>query len=185
VLSDVQLQIERADGAGQTAPEVDFRGVLSEYGPALARLAANYEAVDSRREELMQEIALAIWRALPRFRGDCSVRTFIYRIAHNRGLEHAWRRPPIHQAIDSLPESAHPPDPGPLPEQAAAERDQRSLLMRAVHSLPLPHRQVVMLMLEDLSAAEIGEILGISENNVAVRLNRARAALKQALGDHR
>ena len=49
-------------------------------------LAFSYEAVASVREELVQEIALAIWQALPRFRGECSERTFVFRIAHNRGL---------------------------------------------------------------------------------------------------
>jgi RNA polymerase sigma factor (sigma-70 family) len=54
--------------------------------------------------------------------------------------------------------------------------------MSAIQSLPLAHRQIIVLMLEDLSHAEIAEVLGITENNVAVRLNRARNALKNAMG---
>ena len=60
---------------------------------------------------------------------------------------------------------------------------QRNSLGAAVQRLPLAYRETVMLMLEDLSHAEIAEILGISESNVAVRLNRARKALKDALGE--
>ncbi len=84
--------------------EDQFGRILREYGPALARLAFGYERVASVREELMQEIALAIWQALPHFRGECSERTFVYRIGHNRGLTHAYRRRPAHQPLDELPQ---------------------------------------------------------------------------------
>jgi len=54
--------------------------------------------------------------------------------------------------------------------------------MSAIQTLPVTHRQIIVLMLEGLSYAEIGEVLGITENNVAVRLTRARKALKDAMG---
>jgi RNA polymerase sigma-70 factor (ECF subfamily) len=53
--------------------------------------------------------------------------------------------------------------------------------MLAIQTLPVSHRQMILLILEDLSHAEMAEILGITEGNVAVRLNRARKALKEAL----
>jgi RNA polymerase sigma-70 factor (ECF subfamily) len=155
---------------------------LREYGPALSRLTASYEPVITLREDLLQEIALAIWRALPRFRGECSERTFIYRIAHNQGLSHAWRRHPVQQPLDEIPESRQPVDPRPHPEEQTAQRHQQTQLVAAIQSLRVAYRQIITLVLEDLSHAEIAEVLGISENNVAVRLNRARGALKAALG---
>jgi RNA polymerase sigma-70 factor (ECF subfamily) len=162
--------------------EMQFNHILREHGPAISRLASSYEAVASSREELVQDIGLAIWQALPHFRGECSERTFIFRIAHNRGLSHAWRRRPAHQPLDDLEESEQPMDPRPLPEDKAAETHQRERLMSAIHRLPATHRQMIALMLEDFSHAEMAEVLGISENNVAVRLNRARRALKDLLG---
>ena len=84
--------------------------------------------------------------------------------------------------LDELEEKDEPADPRPDPNEQAAQMRQRARLMSAVQSLPLAHRQIIVLMLEDLSHAEIGEVLGITENNVAVRLNRARNALKNALG---
>lgn len=166
----------------RSALEEQFDRIMQEYGPAVSRLASSYETVASRREELVQEIALAIWQALPHFRGDCSTRTFVYRIAHNRGLSHAWKRQPAHQPLDELQESSEPSDPRPHPEEQAAQNRQRAKLMSAIRSLPVTHRQMIMLMLEELSHAEIAGVLGITENNVAVRLNRARKALKEALG---
>jgi RNA polymerase sigma-70 factor (ECF subfamily) len=159
-----------------------FNRILREHGPALSRLASSYEAVASTHEELVQDIALAIWQALPHFRGECSERTFIFRIAHNRALSHAWKRRPAHQPLDDLEESEQPVDPRPLPEDRAAETHQRERLMAAIHRLPATHRQMIALLLEDFSYAEMAEVLGISENNVAVRLNRARKALKDLLG---
>jgi RNA polymerase sigma-70 factor (ECF subfamily) len=172
--------IARAEVA--TALVQDFDRIMNEYGQALSRLAASYEPVPSQREDLLQEIVLAIWRALPRFRGECSERTFIYRIAHNRGLSYAWHRHPIHQPLDELEAVDEPVDPRPHPEEQTAQRHQKKQLLDAVQTLPMAYRQIVMLLLEDLSQAEIAEVLGITENNVAVRLNRARKALKQALG---
>jgi RNA polymerase sigma-70 factor (ECF subfamily) len=162
--------------------EKQFDRILREQGPAISRLAYSYEASVGAREELVQDIALAIWQALPHFRGECSERTFIFRIAHNRGLTHPSRRRPIYQPLDDLTESDQPVDPRPHPEEHAAQTDERARLMSAIQSLPVSHRQIIVLMLEDISYAEMAEVLGITENNVAVRLNRARKALKDAMG---
>jgi RNA polymerase sigma-70 factor (ECF subfamily) len=158
-----------------------FDRILREYGPALARVACGYEKVASAREDLTQEIALAIWQALPHFRGECSERTFVYRIAHNRCLTHVYRRQPAHEPLDELPPVLEPLDPRPLPEEQVAMAHERDRLRSAIQHLPMVHRQVIMLILEGLSHAEIAEVLGITENNVGVRLNRARKALREAL----
>ncbi|MGA9630899.1 MAG: RNA polymerase sigma factor [Candidatus Acidiferrales bacterium] len=163
-------------------PDERFSRILREYGPALSRLAFGYERVQGVREELMQEISLAIWQALPHFRGECSERTFVYRIGHNRGLTHACRRRPEHEPLDDLPQRLEPVDRKPHPDAEIAKTQERDRLRMAIHGLPLAYRQVVMLMLEELSQAEIAEVLGLTESNVAVRLNRARKALKDALG---
>ena len=163
--------------------EAQFDRILSEHGAAISRLAFGYETVASVREELVQDIALAIWQALAQFRGECSERTFVYRIAHNRGLSHVWKRRPAAQPLEEIEESDQPIDPRPHPEEQASRTDQRARLMSAIQSLPVAHRQMIVLMLEGLSHAQMAEVLGIRENNVAVRLNRARNMLKDALGE--
>ena len=87
--------------------------------------------------------------------------------------------------MEELDESDQPVDPRPHPEQQAAQNNQRTRLMMAIQSLPVIHRQMVVLMLEDLSNAEMAEVMGITENNLAVRLTRARKMLKDALGERR
>jgi RNA polymerase sigma-70 factor (ECF subfamily) len=142
-------------------------------------LVASYETQVHVREDLLQDIRLALWTALPGFRGECSLRTFIYRIAHNRGLSHAYGR------RRRLPEADEPGeiiDPKSDPESSAIENARQARLARAVRSLPLAYRQVITMTLESLPHVEIALVLGISENNVAVRLNRARILLREKLG---
>jgi len=165
--------------AASAVLENRYDRILREYGPALRRVASSYESDAGKREDLAQEIAVAIWLALPRFRGECSERTFVYRIAHNRGLTHAWRRGPSMSAIE---EASHVPSSMPSPEALASVRERHERLAAALRTLPLLYREVLTLTLEELSHAEIAEVLGISESNVAVRLNRARKALREALG---
>src|SRR3984885_5363144 len=163
--------------------EAQFDRILSEHGAAISRLAFGYEKVARARGEVVQDIALAIWQALALFRGECSERTFVYRIAHNRGLSHVWKRRPPHQPLDDIEESDQPIDPRLHPEEQVAQADRRTRLTSAIQSLPVTHRQMIVLILEGLSHAQMAEVPGITENNVAVRLNRARNMLKGALGE--
>lgn len=156
-----------------------FERIVAQFGKPIWRLTAGYQAQRADREDLYQEILVALWRALPRFRGDCSERTFVYRVAHNRGITHRARA--RHRAGRSLGEIGHRPDPRPGPEAAAMAADRRERLMEAIRQLPLPRRQVVMLSLEDLRQREIADTLGITENNVAVRLARARSDLRRLM----
>ena len=160
--------------------ERDFDHVLAEFGPALRRLAGSYETDPGRRDDLAQEIAIALWRALPRFRGECSLRTFVYRVAHNRALTHVWRRG--RAATTDVAEAEQVIDPAESVESRVARVQRRDRLDVAIRTLPIVHRQVLTLALEDLSHTEIAGVLGIRENAVAVRLTRARQALREALG---
>lgn len=161
--------------------ETEYEQLWRDHGASLARLASSYELNAHAREDLLQEIRLAIWVALPQFRGESSLRTFLFRIAHNRALTHVWRRKRILAAED--PEETVDTRNGP--EAAAIEALNCSRLMIAIRQLPLPFRQVITLSLEDLSHADIASVLGISENNVAVRMNRARKLLREKLSESR
>ena len=157
-----------------------FDTLLDEYGGLLSRIAASYEADPSLREDLLQDMALALWRAAPTWRGDASMKTFVVRVAHNRGASHVARRK-RHPRTDVL--TADLPDPGNSPETYAQLTLQSEQLQNAVRTLPLNLRQTVTLALEGFGHQEIADTLGTSVNNVAVRLNMARKALKTVLGE--
>jgi RNA polymerase sigma factor (sigma-70 family) len=153
--------------------------LLSEFGPGLVRLAGSYEAVPQAREDLLQDIRAALWVALPKFRSEASLRTFVYRIAHNRALTHVWRRKQTgaHDPIDDLELI----DQLPGPEARAIESASHDRLLQVIRGLPLSAKQVITLALEDMSNGEMAAILGVTENNVAVRLSRARVILRARL----
>src|SRR4030095_8654443 len=73
------------------AGEEHFERLMREHGASLVRLASAYERNTASRDDLVQEMALALWRALPAFRGECSERTLVFRIAHNRAVTHVGR----------------------------------------------------------------------------------------------
>lgn len=162
------------------ADSPSFDVVLTQHGAAIARVASAFERNPARRDELVQEILLAVWQALPRYRGDASVKTFVLRIAHNRAVEHVLQhqrelaREPLDEAI---------PDGRANPERQASLQQRSERLLEAVWQLPLVQRELVTLALEGLAHEEIAVVLGISVGNVAVRLSRARKQLLTQLGE--
>jgi RNA polymerase sigma-70 factor (ECF subfamily) len=156
--------------------------LLAEHARSLERIAASYARTLAEREDLLQDFAMALWTALPTFRGDASERTFLLRIAHNRAVTFLSRRAPNQASIEDYDESAEASS-GKNPALAYERKERGSRLLAAARALPLGHRQVLTLLLEGLSHREIAGVLGVTENNVAVRANRARAALRVLLGD--
>ncbi|MFO0546777.1 MAG: sigma-70 family RNA polymerase sigma factor [Polyangiaceae bacterium] len=161
----------------ESVPE--FRRLLETHAGALTRVVRSYARTAAERDDLGQTIALALWQAMPSFRGDASERTFVLRVAHNQALSFLARRRsrPEERELDS-----EAPSRALDPEALAGLSEQVRKVFRAIHALPLGQREVLVLALEGLGHDEIGEVLGISANNVAVRVNRARAELRKQMG---
>ena len=161
---------------GNADRRTTYEDLLRRYFPALRRLARSYAREASAQEDLVQEIALGLWTALPKFRGDASERTWLYRVAHNTAISFVTssKRRAQHE------QSGTPADlPGPAanPESMVIEDQQRARLWAAVQELPLMDRQIVVLHFEGLSAAEIEAVTGLSAGNIATRLTRVRQKL--------
>lgn len=152
-----------------------FDALVAEYAAPIGRLTRVYTAERADQEDLIQEIWLALWQALPRFRGECSQRTFVYRVAHNRAL--TFRSRQSRSATETLGDDVA--DPSPDPATNVSREDLSIRLAAAVRRLPKPYREAIALHLEGLSAAEIATITGTTPGNIAVRLTRARDALRQ------
>jgi RNA polymerase sigma-70 factor (ECF subfamily) len=146
------------------------------------------------REEAMdatQEAFLRAFRALPRFRGEASLRTWLYGITLNvcrnhlgaAARRHHQREEPLTWHDDEGGERARPlGDPAPSPEQEAWAGELRLALERALSALPPDHREVVVLReVQGLDYEEMAAVLGCALGTVRSRLARARAALRQAL----
>jgi RNA polymerase sigma-70 factor (ECF subfamily) len=141
---------------------------METFAGPIRRLCTAYAFSAADREDLFQDIFLAVWRALPGFRGDASVRTWLYRIAHN--VAFTWqtrdrRRQRRETGWDDQIE-------------LVGQMDVRRIaLNRAIASLNPADRTMTLLWLEGLSAAEIEDVTGVKAATVAVRLSRIRKQL--------
>ena len=160
-------------------PQTTLQEIVRDYGSMIRRIALSYESVPDLADELAQEIYLAIWRALPSFRGDAGIRTFLARIATNRAVTHvarAMKAPPSSELNEEVRSTIA------TPEYVAIANDRRAALMAAVQQLPLTYRQPVTLVLEGLSLDEVAQVLGITPNAAAIRMTRAKHLLKDLMG---
>jgi len=162
------------------SPDAALERIIREQGELLDRVAWGYVGNAHDHDDLMQDILLALWRALPRFRGDSSERTFVLRVAHNRGISFSIARRRHATQLTDLDQIS---DPSPLAEEQMIVEQRRLGLFDAIRRLPEHQRQTVMLHLEGLSQREIAQVQGISETNVGVRLTRARKSLRVLLGE--
>ncbi|MEO8113050.1 MAG: sigma-70 family RNA polymerase sigma factor [Phenylobacterium sp.] len=153
------------------------------YGPVLDRLARGYEADADQRRDLVQDIHVALWRSFAGFDGRCSTRTWVYRVAHNTATSHILgrKRQARLTGLDDIAELAGPDDP----EAAAGQSHALSRLTQLIRELKPIDRQVVLLYLEDLDAAAIGEVTGLSAGAVAVKIHRLKAILAKQFHDRR
>lgn len=152
-----------------------FRRVTADCGDLIGRIAHSHEADPSLRRELVQDIFLAVWQALPAFRSESSLKTFVASIALKRSASHVTRRarePAQVELPDDLECGALPPD------AVAIENDRMRQLDESIQRLPLPQREAIVLCFEGFGYAEVASILGISINAATLRCQRAKMALK-------
>lgn len=147
-----------------------------EFGPAIERLAGAYEMNPDHRRDLVQDIHVQLWRSMRTFDGRCSLRTWVYRIAHNVGASHVGRHKRASRGlcgIEELEQLACADDP----ENAAGQRQAMGRLMSLITALKPVDRQVMLLFLEDLDPADIAEITGLTANAIAVKIHRIKGVL--------
>lgn len=154
-----------------------YQEAAATYGAALDRLARAYEADPDKRRDLGQEIHMALWRSFEGWNGRCSLRTWVYRVAHNAATSHVIRqRRAKAQGLVSLEELENLPDRN-ADGFAVGQRQTLDRLLALIQSLKPLDRQVILSYLEGMDAASIGEITGISPGNVATKIHRIKSIL--------
>lgn len=170
---------DRSGAASEALPPSSlFDEVIARHTAMISRIALAYEADPALRRELVQDIMLAIWSGLPRFRNDSSLKTFVAGIAYKRSISHvarAVRRPRAAPLSDDFVSDE------PLPDEIASRNQMKRRLLEVVQTLPLAQKQAIILCLEGFSFKEIGETMGVSTHAAQMRCHRAKAALKTAM----
>ncbi len=153
--------------------EKEFIALLNQHQKIVHKVCNLYMDRHSEREDLFQEITLQAWKAYGSFRGDAKFSTWLYRVALNTAITffRKEKRQPSIFSTDLVPDHA---DEGydPIEEQVKA-------MYAAIGELSKIDKAIVMLYLEDYSYIEIGEMMGITANNVAVKMNRIKTKLKE------
>jgi RNA polymerase sigma-70 factor, ECF subfamily len=152
-----------------------FSQALREFGAPLQRLAHAYEADPEKRRDLSQEIHLQLWRSLEHYDSRCSLRTWIYRVAHNTAASYLIRERRHPAALVTLEELEQ------LPAEPSSTDKTLNLarLAKLIQGLKPLDRQIIVSYLEDLDAASIADITGLSPANVSMRIHRIKRILAQ------
>jgi RNA polymerase sigma-70 factor (ECF subfamily) len=146
----------------------------AEFGPALARLARAYEPDSDQRRDLLQDVNLALWRSFAAYAQQCSLRTWVYRVAHNAAISARLRRRKARLvSLEELADMAGTEDP----EDAVGTARVLARLQVLIRRLTPPDDQVMLLYLEDEDSAAIAEITGLSAGAVATRIHRIKRLL--------
>jgi RNA polymerase sigma factor (sigma-70 family) len=162
--------------SGVSGPDELYLQAAEAFGPALQRLARATEANAERRRDLLQDMHVALWRSFATFDGRCSLKTWVYRVAHNTAASHVdreRRRPSGAVPLESAGELAD----GRSLAADLEQSDALARLMAWIRRLKPPDRQVITLYLEELDAAAIAEITGLTPGAVATRISRLKAQL--------
>lgn len=155
-----------------------FEEVVEVLQPGLARLCRGYEADADERQDLLQEILTAIWRSLPKFEQRSSLRTWVYRIAHNVAATHVVK---AKRRTRPVKDELTPRTQATAGDEALSRQDELAHLFAAMERLTLMDKQLLMLWMEDIPIREIATITGLTHTNVSSRLHRAREQLRKLL----
>ena len=156
-----------------------FEEWLHAHGAVLHHVANGF-AAGADRDDLMQELLLAVWKATPAFREGAKPSTFIYRVAHNAAL--TWKRTQrnYRKRIDGF-EASPLREQGTPSETSSRERETLELLYEAIRRLPPVDRSLILLHLDGVGYVEMAAIHGLSESNVGARLTRLKQKLSDAM----
>lgn len=150
----------------------EFIELLNQHQNIIHKVCNLYMDNVSEREDLFQEITLQAWKAFPSFRGDAKFSTWLYRVALNTAIS-------FYRKEQRMPEISYKPDIPDNEDKTDNSNEQLQAMHKAIAGLGKIDKALVSLYLDDYSYNDIGEMLGISANNVAVKMNRLKIKLKE------
>lgn len=158
-----------------TESEKEFLHQLNEHQKIIHKVCNLYMQFPEDKEDLFQEVTLQAWKAYHKFRGDSKFSTWLYRVALNTAITffRKDKRTNFIDTVAEIPEKSFSNEKDPVEEQTKA-------MYMAIGELSKIDKAIIMLYLEDYSYAEISDIIGITANNIAVKMNRIKGKLREA-----
>lgn len=155
--------------------EAAFLGLLNTHIGILHKVTATYAWTPEDRADLAQDIRASLWAAWPKYDATRSFSTWMYRVALNVAISEVRRKTRIQKHHVAFDPTAHDVA---APEDSERVNESMQRLNRALDALDVFNRALLIMHLDDLSHRDIGEVLGMSESNVATKLNRIKQRLK-------
>lgn len=154
----------------------EFMDMLSAYQGILHKVNLVYFRNASDREDNFQEIVYQLWRSYPNLRNKESIGSWIYAVSINTSISRIKRE----KRLEYRGEAPELTDSTDI-ENELAKNESVQFLLNAISHLDEINKSVILLYLDGMSYKEIAEIIGISESNAGVRINRSRSLLKKTL----
>ncbi|HLX76521.1 MAG TPA: sigma-70 family RNA polymerase sigma factor [Terriglobales bacterium] len=175
----------RKEDARQDCQDSLYEQAAETYSSALDRLARAYELDAETRRDLLQEIHFHLWRSFSRFDQRCSLRTWVYRVAHNVATAHVMRRRRVRERLLNLEdvetiENLADPNQSELAVSQSQTLEKLSTLIQRLKPLD---RQIMVSYLEGMPASAISEITGLSPANIGMKVHRITKLLKRWFGE--
>ncbi|HEY3372856.1 MAG TPA: sigma-70 family RNA polymerase sigma factor [Prolixibacteraceae bacterium] len=154
--------------------EKEFLKLVHDYQKIIYKVCKVYRDKVEDQEDLFQEIVYQLWKSYPTFKGESKISSWMYKVSLNTAMAMYRKGKPDIDYLEEFPEQIHPST-----EMKVSENAER--LFGALRKLNDPEKALIALYLEDFSYQEIAAIVGISESNVGVKLNRIKSKLKTIL----
>jgi len=161
----------------RSGQEECWRQAAAAFGAALERLAWAYEKDPDRRRDLVQEIHLALWRSFENFDERCSLRTWVYRVAHNVATSHVIRQKKRNALVFLTLEEIEAQQAPQNVEESADRQQALARVLALVQRLDFIDRQLMLAYLEGLDADSMSQITGLSAANVWTKIHRIKNVL--------
>lgn len=174
------MQVPELISGGEVSQDSLYEQAADTLGSSLRRLARAYELDPEARRDLLQEIHLHLWRSFASFDQRCSLKTWVYRVAHNVATGHVIRQSRIRNRLVSIEDiEAMPGGDSDQIELAASQAQALDRLSMLIQRLKPLDRQIIVSYLEGMDAGSISEITGLSPANIAMKVHRIKNILRR------
>ncbi len=174
LLNELVMQFAQSLRIPASTPQVEslFTEAVHTYDSMIRRICLGYASNPQDLEDLYQDVLVNIWRGLSSFRSDSSMKTWVYRISLNTCVSTLRTR-------SRKPQQASLEDVILVPDDSQEKREAVKDLYECIATLNPLDKAIMMMWLDEYSYDEIAETMGLTRNNIAIRLHRAKEVLKQ------
>lgn len=161
--------------------ETLFNDINANYSQAIKRICMGYEFNEQKAEELYQEVMTAIWQSLESFKGDCSTKTWSYRVAYNKCITHSIKESKKNEiSLNSIEDIEHSLASGEF-DQKIVNKNMLEKIKEILGTVKPIDREIFLLFLEGEAQKDIASITGLKESNISTKVSRVKKIISSIM----